>query len=529
MDLVYSVAIRMVRDPHLAEDVTQGVFVALAKQAPELVERVTLAGWMHRTAQNIAAQTVRTIERRRAREQEAVAMNEMFSTLEASWEQIEPHLDAALGELSDADRDAVLLRYFQKKSAIEIAAILGVSDDTAQKRVSRAVEKLREFFAKKKITVGAGSLGILISANAVQAAPVGLAITISAAAILTGTAVHTSTIITATKTIAMTTLQKILIATTITAAVGMGIYAARQNSKLREQVHLLQQQLPLTGQIDQLQRERDDATNRLVGVTEELAKARKNPNEVLKLRGQVGALRQENKMAGEKSAISKITSDPASRKAMREQQKMGMSALYTTYAKQLNLAPEIAGKFNDLLADSVMDNIDLITQALHDGKSQSEVKQIFSAADTALQGKVQTLLGDDALAQYKNYTQNLASTLTVAQFQGELTGDKAAKEEKKKQFEEVMQQETAAALKSAGLSADYQVFPILNFGNIASEGEANQNLNLLDGIYASVATRSSSFLTPEELASFQTFRTNALNNSRMALTMNRNLMAPLSK
>jgi RNA polymerase sigma factor (sigma-70 family) len=128
--------------PENALPITQGVFIALAKQASDLVERATLAGWLHRTTQNIACQTVRTIERRRAREQEAVAMNELFSSSsEAFWEQIEPHLDAALGELSDVDREAVLLRYFQKKSAAEIASILGVSDEAAQKRLSRAVAR----------------------------------------------------------------------------------------------------------------------------------------------------------------------------------------------------------------------------------------------------------------------------------------------------------------------------------------------------------------------------------------------------
>src|SRR4030095_330024 len=95
VDFVYSAALRMVCDPHLAEDVTQGTCVALAKSASQLADRPVLSGWLHRTAQNIAAQTVRTIERRRAREQEAVAMNQLLSAEpDVTWEQIAPQLDA---------------------------------------------------------------------------------------------------------------------------------------------------------------------------------------------------------------------------------------------------------------------------------------------------------------------------------------------------------------------------------------------------------------------------------------------------
>src|SRR5258706_843862 len=126
VDFVYSAALRMVRDAHLAEDVTQSVFVALAQNGGQLVERPVLSGWLHRTARNLAAKTVRTDVRRRAREQEAVAMNELLCTeTETVWEHIAPHLDNALGELSDADRDALLLRYFQRKSAREMAQTLG--------------------------------------------------------------------------------------------------------------------------------------------------------------------------------------------------------------------------------------------------------------------------------------------------------------------------------------------------------------------------------------------------------------------
>ena len=279
VDLVYSAALRMVRDPQLAEDVTQGAFIALAGQATELVDRATLAGWLHRTAQNIAAQTVRTIERRRAREQEAFAMSRQISALpDVWWEQIEPHLDAALGELNDADRDAVVLRYFHRKSAAEIAAILGVSDEAAQKRVNRAVEKLREIFTRNKITIGAGSLGISISANAVQAAPLGLA-----AKILAATPGLTATV-------GITMIQKLLLAGFAAVLIGGGIYSFH----LQRQIAALQgQQTSLNRQIAQMRQERDDAINQLAAAQRENAQRQNNLAELLRLRGETGVLRRQ--------------------------------------------------------------------------------------------------------------------------------------------------------------------------------------------------------------------------------------------
>ncbi|MDR3458036.1 MAG: sigma-70 family RNA polymerase sigma factor [Verrucomicrobiae bacterium] len=291
---VHSAAGRMVCDSHLAQDVTQGVFVALAKNAAPLADRPVLSGWLHRTAQNIAAQTVRTDVRRRVREQEAATMNELLSANpEATWEHLAPHLDAALGELNEAERDALLLRYFEKKSAPEMAGLLGISEEAAQKRVTRAVERLRELFSQRKLTIGAGGLVVLISANAVQAVPAGLVATITATA-FAGAAVTSSTVIATTKTIAMTTLQKTLVAATVTLLAGAGVFEARQSAQLREQNQaLLQQQTPLLDEIQRLGKLLNEATNQIAALRDDKRQFSRTTPELLKLRGENTRLRND--------------------------------------------------------------------------------------------------------------------------------------------------------------------------------------------------------------------------------------------
>jgi RNA polymerase sigma factor (sigma-70 family) len=311
VDLVYSAALRMVRDAHLAEDVTQGVFLALVQNARRLRNRRALPGWLHHTAQHLAANAVRAEVRRRVREQEAAAMNELLATQSnPSWELIAPHLDAALGELSEADRDAIMLRYFENKSLREVGHALGTSDDTAQKRVSRAVERLREFFAKRGVTAGASGLIAVISANAVQAAPVGLAVTISTAAALGGTTIAGTATATATKGIAMTTLQKAIVGTALAVAVGTGIYQARETSSLRTQLQTIeQQQGPLTEQIGQLTRKRDEAARALAGLREALRMSTDN-RDLLRLRAEAARLRSTIASARQSTRVSSETNDP---------------------------------------------------------------------------------------------------------------------------------------------------------------------------------------------------------------------------
>lgn len=300
VNLIYSAALRQVRSPQLAEEIAQSVFADLARDAGKIsgtgVSPVTsLTPWLYAVTRRTAIDVIRKESRRQLREQIAVEMNNMNATAN-EWTQIEPLLDEAMAALDETDRSAILLRYFENKTLREVGAALGTNDDAAQKRVSRAVERLREFFSKQKITIGAGGLAVLISANAVQAAPIGLAATISAAAVLAGTAIQTSTLIAATKTIAMTTLQKTLVTAALAAAVGTGIFEAHQAAQLRDQNQTIQQQqTSLAEQIQQTQHEHDDATNRLVTLIAENERLKSNSNaiELLRLRGEVGRLQRE--------------------------------------------------------------------------------------------------------------------------------------------------------------------------------------------------------------------------------------------
>src|SRR6266850_2156675 len=204
LGLVYCAALRQVRSPQLAEEVAQSVFIDLARNAARLKPDTILTAWLYQVTRRTAIDVVRREASRQLREQIATEMNAMNATA-ADWTHIEAPLD-------DTDRTAVLLRYFENKSLREVGATLGTSENAAQKRLGRAVERLREFFAKRGVTVGASGLVVVISANAVQAAPAGLAVTISTTAALAGTTISTTAAATVGKAIAMTTMQKVLVA-----------------------------------------------------------------------------------------------------------------------------------------------------------------------------------------------------------------------------------------------------------------------------------------------------------------------------
>jgi RNA polymerase sigma factor (sigma-70 family) len=177
LDFVYSAALRRVGgDAHAAADVTQQVFIALARQATTLARGVVLPAWLYATTRNVAVDFVRAEQRRRAREMEAALMQQGSGNTEsvAEWERVRPLLDGAMDELTTADREAVLLRFFAQRPFAEIGRALHVSEDAARMRVDRALDRLRLQLAKLGITSSTAALGLTLSDHAVMAAPAGL-------------------------------------------------------------------------------------------------------------------------------------------------------------------------------------------------------------------------------------------------------------------------------------------------------------------------------------------------------------------
>ena len=177
IDLVYTACLRQIREPQLAEDATQAVFLILAQCAATLSANVVLAGWLYNTARHAAANVRRTELRRKHHERKAAIMRNVITAAptDPDRELIIATLDDAVASLGATDRNAVLLRFFERKTVGQTAAALGIAEEAAKKRVARAVEKLRGFFGRRGVELSAAALAAALSETTSQAAPAALA------------------------------------------------------------------------------------------------------------------------------------------------------------------------------------------------------------------------------------------------------------------------------------------------------------------------------------------------------------------
>lgn len=241
IDLVYRCALRRVGgDAHLAEDVTQQVFVAMARQADSLSAGVVPAAWLFTCTRNVAAQLVRTERRRRVRENQAELMKAILTetNAEPDWEKLRPVLEEAIDLLGERDREAVVLRFFEDRTFADVGAQLQLSENAARMRVDRALDKLHGLLARRGIQSTAAALAVGLSGHLVGAAPAGLAATVAAAACsASGASVGGAAIVSF-----MSTIKVQLAALGVAGAVGGAVFVAEAQDQraLREELARLQ-------------------------------------------------------------------------------------------------------------------------------------------------------------------------------------------------------------------------------------------------------------------------------------------------
>jgi RNA polymerase sigma factor (sigma-70 family) len=302
LDLVYSAALRQVGgDAGLAQDVTQSVFIDLARKATPLSRVTVLSGWLYTSARYAAGKIVRGEQRRRVREQEATLMQELSSESAPApaWDQLRPVLDSVMHELNERDRNAVLLRYFESRPLAEVGDKLGLSEDAARKRVGRALDKLRELLAQRGVTSTSTALVTILSSQAVTAAPAGLAVNIAGAA-LSSAATGTSTGLTFLKIMTMTKLKLGAIGALVVtgAAAPLVLQHQAQLKLVDENLTLRQQYGALAARLAPLAVENQRLSNLVAQAKTSQSVQNDRTNELLRLRAEVARLRSDTRESG---------------------------------------------------------------------------------------------------------------------------------------------------------------------------------------------------------------------------------------
>ena len=515
IDLVYSVALRVAGgDSHLAQDVTQTVFLDLARKAGSVPRDAVLAGWLHRHAWFTAAKMVRTERRRQIREQTAMEMRALDDNTGSPWELIAPHLDEGLNQLSASDRNAIVLRFFKRQDFRVIGAALGVSEDTAQKRVSRALEKLRGVLSKRGATLTATALASALTAKAVVAAPAGLAISVTATAMAGSATLATGLSLTTIKTLAMTKLQISIAGVILIAGLATPLLLQHQslsrmreeNNRLREETVSLQQQ---TSQIAQLAVENQRLSNLLARAGSSQPPKPEQLGELLRLRGEATRLRA-NAQANAKAAnpMVEMFKSPAGKEMMRASMRAEGLAVARSYAKlfaDLHLTPEQTASMKDLMINRTMATADMLTAAMSGqaDPAQLQAQAVQAKAEqTAIDGQIKQLLGDDNYTQYQAYGNTLSERMVVTQVAAQLADSpRAVGADQEQQLFDAMVEERQNFKFTSDLSD-----PSKLKGDLASyytDDNKQRYLQELEQLSQRYLARAQSILSPDQLAAFQ--------------------------
>jgi RNA polymerase sigma factor (sigma-70 family) len=413
--LVYAAALRQVGGAtHRAQDAAQTVFVALARQAGPLSQRTEIVGWLYTSTHHVAAKLKRTEQRRARREQEAHAMNEINADdgAAADWERLRPVLDEAMQGLSDADREAILLRYFQNRRLAEVGQRLGLSEDAARMRVDRALDKLQVLLGRRGITSTTTALGVVLANPLLAAAPAGIAASVTDAA-LAGAAVGAGagSAVTAPATIFMNA-KTTLITVAAMLTIGFSIYEFNALRRAREAAAGAQAEL-------QAAQQRVAAAERqTVALRSELEAARAAKSLIGFKPTLAGAPAPASTPPAAVTAAPFGTGgfylgSPKTPEEVRMRKGQNLDTAYAALYRELNLTPAQREQFKNLMLDVDEANQRLFGKAVAEAKARNpnfdraDQYEIFEAliAQTAAeqQAAVRQALGETAAQALQNY------------------------------------------------------------------------------------------------------------------------------
>lgn len=410
--VIHGAALRQLRgDAHLAQDVVQRVFLALARKAPALCEQPAVIGWLYNATRFETARAIRTETRRRLREQKATLMSTLQRDREdspgdeaAHWAELGPVVDDAMAHLNPADREALLLRFFSGRSFAEIGYALRLSEDTARKRVERALEKLRRTLARRGIVSTTIALGTALGAHAAVTPPSALAATLAASswaglAPAAGTLAHTLAFM------SMNKLATGLAAALALVATGVIVHDTARSQTATDEALALQQDLAAaTRKQDQLNRE-------LARLNEQLAAQRV-------AQARTAAASAAGAPASAPPSGGSWTIAPAYQKLSISSSLARRHLEFQRLYRRLGLSADQIEKFEDIM--TIQDQANLDAQIVR--KRGGDPQTVFRESGPAWSSAMKDLLGTDGFAQLQDYLK----TTSVRAFIDAIAGPTAA-------------------------------------------------------------------------------------------------------
>jgi RNA polymerase sigma factor (sigma-70 family) len=440
-------------DAHLADDVAQRVFIALARKADSLRDQTTLVGWLYTAARLEAVRAVRTEARRRHREEKAAELNSMPNEeTPVSWERLRPVLDEAMAQLGESDRNAILLRFFSGQSFTEVGRVFQISEEAARKRVDRAIEKLRETLGRRGIASTAAALGTALGAHAAPA------VTSEALAAIAAGAWQQASVS------AALPLGVFMSSTKMTVAVAGVVILFAVTAVVRDAAALTRaesSQAAAEADLAALRQRSDTARRELAAVQRKKAEADARERELI---------------ATTQNPLRPYLQDPAYRALARTASQARRHLEFQRLYRALGLSPDQIERFEQIMVRQDQANLD--GQVARDlGRDEQAV---FRHSGPEWNSAMRSLLGEGGMAQLQDYLRSMA----VRNFVDDIAA-------KSYESGEPITLEQADRLTALALAHD----PLYQQGKGTDPGKVSWN---------AVWEPAAKFLSPQQVVTFET-------------------------